>query len=260
MIIPAILPLSEVIEYYEEKLEQLSGASDEAKSNCKKAIDLLSEIASSLVPLYLPLKTGDQVYSLIAKIDNVLIKELIKREFRGADYFKRIESAIYQYYKKLKDSQEGVTEEKMILKIRELARNYYNKILNSCSRKEKYVLYDMAQDMLVNANNLEAIDSLLKKGLLVYDGAFRLMNESFRDFILAEVNREELELYTSTISPKWRSYKTPLLLIALGVAVFFAFQEDFLGKVDALVTTAIGAIAIITKFSGLFLNIGKTGK
>ena len=112
--------------------------------------------------------------------------------------------------------------------------------------------------MLVNANNMEAIDSLLKKGLLVYDGAFKLMNESFRDFILTAVDREELELYVNTLSPKWRSYKTPLLLIALGVAVFFAFQEDFLGKVDALVTTAIGGIAIITKFSGLFLNVTKT--
>jgi len=263
VIIPAFLPLPEIIEYYEGKLEQLPPGKDqlpeETKSNYKKIIDLLSEITNSLVPLYLPLKTNKkEVYPVIDKIYDAGIKELIKKELEAAEYLKGIEQSIYQYYKKLKDNQEAITEEKMILKIRELARPYYNKALNSCSRKEKYVLYDMAQDMLVNANNLEAIDSLLKKGLLVYDGAFKLMNESFRDFILTAVNREELELYVNTLSPKWRSYKTPLLLIALGVAVFFAFQEDFLGKVDALVTTAIGGIAIITKFSGLFLNVTKT--
>lgn len=263
VIIPVFLPLPEIIEYYERKLEQLPPEKDqppeEIKSKYKKIIDLLSEITHSLIPLYLPLKTNKkEVYPLIDKIYDPGIKELIKNEFSAAEYFKGIEQSIYQYYKKLQDNQEPITEEKMILKIRELARPYYNKLLNSCSKKEKYVLYDMAQDMLVNANNLEAINSLLKKGLLVYDGAFKLMNESFRDFILAEVNREELELYVSTLSPKWKSYKTPLLLIALGVAVFFAFQEDFLGKVDALVTTAIGGIAIITRFSGLFLNVTKT--
>jgi hypothetical protein len=263
VIIPTFLPLPEIIEYYEKKLEQLSLEKDqppgETKSNYKKIIDLLSEITTSLVPLYLPLKTKiKEIYPVIEKIYDAGIKELIKKELEAAEYFKGIEQSIYQYYKKLTDNQEPITEEKMIQKIQELARPYYNKLLNSCSRKEKYVLYDIAQDMLVNANNLEAINSLLKKGLLVYDGAFRLMNESFRDFILTAVNREELELYVSTLSPKWRSYKTPLLLIALGVAVFFAFQEDFLGKVDALVTTAIGGIAIITKFSGLFLNVTKT--
>jgi hypothetical protein len=263
VIIPTFLPLPEIIEYYEGKLEQLSSEKDqppeETKSNYKRIIDLLSEITNGLVPLYLPLKTHKkEVYPVIEKIYAAGIKELIKNEFAAAEYFKGIEQSIYQYYKKLQDNQEPITEEKMILKIREFARPYYNKALNSCSRKEKYVLNDIAQDMLINANNLKAIDSLLKRGLLVYDGAFRLMNESFRDFILAEMNREELELYVSTLSPKWRSYKTPLLLIALGVAVFFAFQEDFLGKVDALVTTAIGGIAIITKFSGLFLNVTKT--
>jgi hypothetical protein len=264
VIIPALLPLPEIIEYYEGKLEQLSPGKDqppeEIKSNYKKIIDLLSEITNSLVPLYLPLKTNKkEVYPSIDKIYDPGIKELIKNEFTAAEYFKGMEQSIYQYYKKLQDNQGPITEEKMILKIQELARPFYNKALNSCSRKEKYVLYDIAQDMLVNANNLEAIDSLLKKGLLVYDGAFKLMNESFRDFILTAVNRDELELYVNTLSPKWRSYKTPLLLIALGVAVFFAFQEDFLGKVDALVTTAIGGIAIITRFSGLFLNVTKTG-
>ena len=263
VIIPAFQPLPEIIEYYEGKLEQLPPGKDqpseETKSNYKKIIDLLTEITNSLVPLYLPLKTNKkEAYPVIDKIYDTNIKDLVKKELEAAEYLKGIEPSIYQYYKKLNDNQEIITEEKMILKIRELAQPYYNKLLNSCSRKEKYVLYDMAQDMLVNANNLEAIDSLLKKGLLVYDGAFKLMNESFRDFILTAVNREELELYVNTLSPKWRSYKTPLLLIALGVAVFFAFQEDFLGKMDALVTTAIGGIAIITKFSGLFLNVTKT--
>ena len=147
-----------------------------------------------------------------------------------------------------------------MLKIQGLAQHYYVKLKGSCSRREVYILYDIALDMLVNAGDIEAINRLLKKGLIVYDGTFRLMNESFRNYILSSVEIEGLELYVSTLSPKWRSYKTPVLLIALGVVVFFMFQEDWLGKVDAIVTTAIGGIAIITKFSGLFLKFSKSGK
>jgi hypothetical protein len=264
VIIPIFQPLQEIIEYYEEKYERLSVAGDESskktRSLCKRTIDLLNEIVNCTVPLYLPLRTGDDIYPFIDPVFDTNIKNLIKKEFKVAEYFKGIENSIFRYYKKLTDNRESITEEKIIFKIRELSWPFYNKLLQSCSRKERFVLYDMAQDMLVNANNLEAINSLLKRGLLVYDGTFKLMNESFRDFILTVMNRKELELYISTISPKWRSYKMPLFLIAMGVAVFFAFQEDFLGKVDALVTTAIGAIAIIARFSGLFFNSGKTGK
>jgi hypothetical protein len=146
----------------------------------------------------------------------------------------------------------------MIIKIQELTQQYYNELLSSCSKKEKYILYDIAQDMFVNVNNLDAINILLRKGILVYDGEFKLMNESFRNFILCSIDADELKQYVRILYPKWRSYKAPLLFFAFGVAVFLAFQGDLLGKVDALVATVVGGAAIVTNFSRVFQGYSKS--
>jgi hypothetical protein len=262
VIIATSIPLREISEYYEERLANKSPGEDESSVagrevilKYKTASDLLTEAGNDLTPLYLPVKTAESTYPEIEKIEEERIKHLIKTEFKAAEYFKGIEQGVYLYYKRLKDNREPVSEEKIILKIQELSQQYYNKLKSSCTRRDIYILYDIAQDMLVNTGDPEAINRLLKKGLVVYDGTFRLMNESFRNFILSSVDHEGLEHYMSTLSPRWKSYRTPLLLIVLGAAVFFAFQEDLLGKVDALATTVIGAIAILTKFSGLFAKV-----
>jgi hypothetical protein len=275
VVITTFKPMTEMIEFYEEKLTEfppkekeakLSTSVEEMKFKIKEIVDLLNEVDNCLVPLYTPLKTIDKEktkskkgYPWINKIKNVDIRNLIKNEFKPAEYFEKIDHSVYRYYKNQEKKGIPITEEKIILKIQELAQHYYNKLLDACTSKGKYILYDMAQDMLVNTNNEEAITILLKKGLLVYsgEGGFKLMNESFRNFILTSIDPDYLRHYARTLFPRWKSYKAPLLLIVLGLAVFLAFQEDLLSNVDALITTAIGGIAIITRFSGLFFNFPK---
>jgi len=217
------------------------------------------------LPMYIPLKTMDDdneknqpQYPGIEKIQDDDMRSLIENEFQAAEHFKKIFPGVYRYSKYLAIKNRDVpgieTREEMIIKIQELMQQYYNELLSSCSKKEKYILYDIAQDMFVNVNNLDAINTLLKKGLLVYDGEFKLMNESFRNYILRAIDADELNQYMRTLYPKWRSYKAPLLFIAFGVAVFLAFQGDLLGKVDALVATALGGVAIVTKFSTVFFG------
>jgi hypothetical protein len=119
------------------------------------------------------------------------------------------------------------------------------------------VLYDAAQNMLVNCNNMETINILLKKGLMVYDGTFKLMNKSFRNFILSSITPGEARDLVRGLNGQgnWKSYKAPLFIIALGVAVFLAFQDNLLSNVNAIITTLIGGLAILTKVSGIFSNV-----
>jgi len=276
VVITTFKPMTEMIDFYEEKLTEfptkekeakLSTSAEEMKLKFKEIIDLLNEAENYLVPFYTPLKTIDKerannqkVYPWIDKIKNVDIRNLIKKEFNPAEYFEKIDHSVYRYYKNQEKKGIPITEEKIILKIQELAQHYYSKLLDTCTSEEKYILYDMAQDMLVNTNNEEAITILLKKGLLMYNSeeGFKLMNESFKNFILTSIDPGYLRHYGRTLFPRWKSYKAPLLLIALGLAVFLAFQENLLDDVDALITTAVGGIAIITRFSGLFLNYPKS--
>ncbi len=290
VVITTFKPMTEMIEFYEEKLTEfptkekeakLSTSAEEMKLKFKEMIDLLNEANDCLVPFYTPLITIDIITSkekiknnkaclVINEKEDEHIRELILKEFGPAEFFidekKKIAQSVCRYYEKLKEleelkeEKEPIKEEEIILKIQELAQHYYSKLLDACTSEEKYILYDMARDMLVNTKNEEAITILLKKGLLVYngEGGFKLMNESFRNFILTSIDPDDLRHYGRTLFPRWKSYKAPLLLIALGLAVILAFQENLLSNVDALVTTAIGGIAIITRFSGLFLNFPKS--
>jgi hypothetical protein len=282
MIIPTLTPLERMIEYYDEELAELSDEEKKLQSQktlaelyikemglrfkkFKNMMTLLNSVNDCFASLYLPLKTIDKekikdkkAFLKDNKIGEAHIRDLIVKEFAAAEYFTMIEQNVYRYYKKLKEEKEPVSEEEIILKIQELAQHYYYELLNSCTMEEKIILYDIAQDMLLNPNNIEVINILVKKGLLVYDGTLKIMSESFRNFILSSIKSDEVRRYMKILYPKWKNYKVPLLLIALGVAVFIAFQENLLGKVDAIVTTVIGGIAIITKFSGLFFNFPKS--
>ena len=282
-VIPTFIPLTEMIVFYEEKLAAPAAqtkkgepANGEAKSQ-KEIIDLLNEANNCLIPLYAPLKqveTGKEeitdketeAFPWLKEEQHHYIIDLIGKESKPSVFFKKIKWSIYKYYEELIKNQEPLNEklmkeneERIILKIQDLSRHYYNRLLDSCTREEKYILYDIARDMLVNTNNSVMINILLKKGLLNYNGGFRLMNESFRNFVLTSIDPDDLKDYARALYPKWKSYKAPLLLIAFGLAVFLAFQENLLSNVDAIITTAVGGIAILTRFSGLFFNFPKSG-
>jgi hypothetical protein len=256
------------MEWYEEK----RAGTDEEKADYIKITDLLNDVHGQLVPLYTPLKSSAQpagtahsgvTYKTIEdEIEDQHIKQLILREFAPSGYFKNIEECTALYYDRLKTKKKagmnGSFEEKIIQKIRELSRHYYEQLLRSCTRRETLVLYDIARDTLINVNNLETIDILLKKGLLVYNGTFRLMNESFRRFILLSIDTSEAGQLMSDLRTrsKWKSYKAPFFLIALGLAVFLAFQGNLLSEFNALITAVIGALAGVSKFSGILSKGG----
>ena len=97
----------------------------------------------------------------------------------------------------------------------------------------------------------------LKKGLMVYDGKFKLMNKSFRNFLLSSISPGEAKDMVSELNGQanWKSYKAPLFLITLGVIVFFAFQDNLLSNVNAIVATVISGLAMLTKVSGIFSSV-----
>lgn len=281
-VIPTFTPLMEIIEYYGEILSRLTTKKtgdptfpEEMKLRFKEIIDLLNEANDYLVTIYPRLKTISQnpaneqpnerpLCKEINDIKDESVKTLILNEFKSFEYFENIQDSVGSYSRELEKENENpgeknspLTKEKIILKIQELSHHFYNQLWNSCTRKERYVLYDAAQNMLVNCNNIETITILLKKGLMVYDGTYKLMNKSFRNFILSSITPGEARDLVRGLNGQgnWKSYKAPLLLIAMGVAVFLAFQDSLLSNVNAIVTTVIGGLAMLTKVSGIFSNV-----
>lgn len=289
VVIPTFIPLKKMVEYGHEKLTELSDEERKLQSNekvtdssidevneqskkYKQMITLLSEADERWVSLYMPLQTFDRandklktsdiaVSPQINEIEEPHIRKLICKEFKAIEDFDKIAGSVYKRYETLSDKNDPKIEEKLILEIQELATPYYNRLLMSCTNKEKYILHDIAQNMLVNSNNLETQKILGMKGLIVRNGTCRLMNESFRNFILSSVDPEEAESFMTelNVKSKWKSYKAPLILIVLGLVVFLALQDNLVSNVNAILTTVIGGAALLTKLSGFMTNFSKGG-
>lgn len=282
VIIPAFIPLEKMVECCRDKIADLA---DRAKqliadkmiddtaletinvqtNKFKEMIALLTGASERWVALYVPIQTFDRpidalstadivVCPLIEKIKEPRIRRLILKEFKAIENFDELEATVYNYYQELKRKGDPAIVEKLILEIQSLAGVYYNRLLKSCTRKEKFILYDIALNMLVNSNNLETQKVLYKKGLIVCNGTCRLMNESFRNFILTAVDPAEAEHFIRELNApgKWTSYKAPLMLIVLGLVVFLALQDSLLSNVNAILTAVIGGLALITKLTGFF--------
>ena len=70
------------------------------------------------------------------------------------------------------------SEDTIASEILERADPYYHLIWKECSKEQKYVLSQLAQDGVPNPTNGRAIGQLMRRGLIVKDPQFRIMNES----------------------------------------------------------------------------------
>ena len=125
-----------------------------------------------------------------------------------------------------------------------------------CTKKEKYVLYDLADDGLVNPRNTRVITKLLNKGLIIYTDKLRIMNESFRDFVKTGLNPEEaveLELEAKA-GGIWNKFRNPILIILVAIVVFLSITQresisnlvSFAGPIIALIPVLVRAFSALS--------------
>ncbi|HEX5888900.1 MAG TPA: hypothetical protein VFY61_09360 [Pyrinomonadaceae bacterium] len=106
------------------------------------------------------------------------------------------------------------------------ARPYYTSIWNACSGEEKLTLTRLAQHGLLSPKDPD-VDELLRKGLIVRDPSLRIMNESFRLFILSRGNDDAIakcELDAKS-SSNWEVLKVPLTIGLLSVGAFLLLTQ-----------------------------------
>lgn len=143
--------------------------------------------------------------------------------------------------------------ESVIVEIEQQAHLYYQALWNSCSEEEQYLIYDLAQDGLVNTHNRSGINNLVRKGI-VYRGTdnLELMNHSFRNFVLTVVNEKEALMMELKIKREgtWNRIRVPItmILLALGIFIFY-FQADWFDQSLGLLTAVA---AIIPAFNAVF--------
>lgn len=143
--------------------------------------------------------------------------------------------------------------------IRERAEVYYRSLWASLADGEKLLLVHLAEEGLVNPKNRRPLQRLLARGIARRDPALRVMNETFRSFVIAHEHEVlAIERRDAEDSP-WAHLKRPLMTLLVGVAVFFfATQRDMFNTTLVFVTALAGALPQILQVVGFF-GSPKTG-
>ncbi|WP_417602540.1 cache domain-containing protein [Owenweeksia hongkongensis] len=184
------------------------------------------------------------------ELEDLDVVKLIESECRYGAFLKNLEKDLKKYA-----SANPVSNDEIILKIQTLATFYYLSLWKSCTPDEKYLLYDLAQDGLVNTRNVKVIASLVNKGLVLSLGTLTIFNRSFRNFILNTVNPEEALALEASVkkSSTWGVIRVPLLLtlLALGLFIFYTQRQVF-NNALAVMATMAAALPMVLKLLNSF--------
>lgn len=134
-----------------------------------------------------------------------------------------------------------------------LNKSYYSPIYfslwHSLSLKERFIIYDLAEDGLLNARDSFMLMKLKRKGILSYNrGTYRmeLFHRSFTLFVKHGVSTEEImaiELFSKK-NGSWGQIRLALLLLILALLLFINTL------MPNMFNALISAIGVIASFSG----------
>jgi hypothetical protein len=152
-----------------------------------------------------------------------------------------------------KDWHDRAKINEVISQVVEQARSYHQSVWESCSEGQRCTLIHIAQDGMLSPKN-KHLRLLVKRGLVVCDPSLRLMDESFRRFVISVARHEDIEGWRQQEGGStWELMKAPLLIILVSVALFlFVTQKDVYDSSIGFLSAAATGVAALFKFLGMF--------
>ncbi|WPP49049.1 cache domain-containing protein [Catalinimonas niigatensis] len=269
IIIVSRLSPSQIIDKYEMFIRQSKDAAQRAELEVQ--VSKWKDILAGFVKVFYSLLHEDTLKMKYS--DDFSIKEMLAYEFRvNEQYFKRVKAAFTQKWEAdhivLAPALEAAEKEKythplkfqdikeeVLLKIQSMAQPFYYSLWNTCSKEEKYLLYDLAMDGFVNTKNEKGLKKLMEKGLIYYQESLQIMNESFRNFILSTIKESESLAMEKELrqSGTWSLYSSIFLILLLSLIVFISLsQKEIISQFVALLVGLGTAIPYLLRFSGFF--------
>jgi hypothetical protein len=128
--------------------------------------------------------------------------------------------------------------DQLLDEISDRAEDYYSALWHTCMPNEQLVLLQIAQTSLVNGKTRKDVRRLLARGLLRRDPQLRVMNETFRRFVLAQSGTSAVaqQLEESLAGDSWNRFRVPFFAAISAVLLFFfATQRQTFDSTFALV-------------------------
>jgi hypothetical protein len=213
-----------------------------------------------------------------------MLNGIIERECSHGEFLEGIKTELHTYVQKAmeqakdepKDKQEeympeslkimlnfASDDDELILKVQSLSQNYYQSLWDALSVDERKLVYDMAQDGLVNHQNIDIINLLINKGLFVVEGSVpRMMNKSFRNFVLTQLVGEDLQEMETALSEggTWQRLRPAIIIVLVVVAgfIFITQRETFNSMLGYLGAFAGGILALLRLFDSVAPKSGSS--
>jgi hypothetical protein len=175
--------------------------------------------------------------------------DIIENECNHSDFLFNLKAQLRMLYK-LQDSptQKELDEAKddLEIKLSQIASFYYDSIWLSLSKPERKVLYDFSKDGLVNHGNTHEISILIQKGIFICENEqMSLMNNSFRNYMLTRVNKEDIQEIEADEIEKgsWNKMRDVIIAVILIAGAFiFITQQEALNSLTAYLSAFSGGI------------------
>lgn len=153
----------------------------------------------------------------------------------------------------------SLTRDQILEEIEEKADDYYRDIWHNRRDDERVVLEHVARHGFASAASRRTVRRLLAAGYLRKDPALRLMNESFRRFVLDPERRQEVAAIESQAGPSmWDRWRVPIAVSGLIAFVFLLVTQR--EALDSTVSMALGvttAVPTLVKLTNLLAQIAR---
>jgi hypothetical protein len=182
--------------------------------------------------------------------------ESIYKETQQTHFLIKVQPYAIDVAKDLREKHVKVDADELAFKLQITSHYFYMYIWQSLTKEEKFLLYDLAEDNLVNSYNDYDLNMLLAKGIITRpDGTLKLFNKGFRNFILTAIGNSEAMKIKNNIkdSGNWNKLKNPLIILVLAILAFLlTSQQEVYSKLISYVAALIAGMPVVLKLFSFF--------
>ena len=146
-----------------------------------------------------------------------------------------------------------LSPEQVLDEVAERTDAWYKRIWKTCSSDEQLVLAEIASEGFVNYKSRRTVRRLLARGLIAKDPSFRLMNTTFRRFVLSAPCQQDVHALEGTSDPRTRDrVRAPFLAALVVISLFFLVtQREMFNATVATLSTVVAAVPILFRVVAL---------
>lgn len=182
------------------------------------------------------------------------VRNALDREYAGNPYL----LPIYDDVSRLitRRGEQGFDREELLEEFGARAASYYEGLWACCSPVEKLVLEHLGEEGFANYKDGKAVRRLISRGLIRRDPHLRVMNETFRRFVISTRCRKEVgEVEKRTMKSAWDHFQRPFMIaLAIALVLFVATQRQRFDSAMTLVVGLTGIIPSLLKLAGFLLG------